>query len=107
MAGELSLLLEPGGLGVNGFGGEKGFAFPSGDSDPIYWKLRKQMAPIPKKYDAGKLRLPPKHRRPGMQAGEKTLVEMIGHSPDELDAVMLAVRGLLHKGTVTMAGAVS
>jgi hypothetical protein len=63
------------------------FAIPG-----AYTKLRQELAPIPLKYDAeGRVVLPPKHRAGRRQAGqEKTLTELIGHSPDLADALVLA-----------------
>lgn len=63
-----------------------------------YTELRKQLSPIPKQWD-GEMRLvlPPKHKKsPG--STEVTLTELIGHSPDEADATVLAVFGLYEKG---------
>jgi hypothetical protein len=76
-----------------------GFALPSAVYGLIYQELRHQLAPIPLMYDPeGRIILPPKNRRPGEDAKKSnkvTLVELIGHSPDEADAVVLAIHGLL------------
>lgn len=54
-------------------------------------ELRKQLAPIPLLYDEeGRIKLPPKNKR-SQTSTEVTLTELIGHSPDEADAVVLAV----------------
>lgn len=86
MYGDLNLLLDP---SMN----PEGYGIPE-----EYQELRKQMAPIPKYYDSeGRLIIPPKHRKPGQkEATMKTLEELIGHSPDELDAVCLAIHGMLY-----------
>lgn len=96
MAGELRELLDPS-MNVNGF------ALP-----PEYHELRSQLAPIPLGYDGeGRLFLPPKNRKAGQQeTSQKTLTELIGHSPDEFDALCLAVRAMLHKSKRNIAGAI-
>ena len=93
MYGELSLLLDP---SVN----------PNGFAIPAEWpEIRKQLAPIPRRYDSeGRLVLLPKNKRdPGSK--EKTLVELIGHSPDEADALVLACHAMLHEPKAIVAGA--
>ena len=91
MYGQLRQLLEPTGEGI--------WAIP-----PEYaGVLGKQLRPIPLKYDKeGRLRLPPKHKTKGVT--EPTLVDLIGHSPDEADAVVLAIHGMLHKSRKAVAG---
>jgi hypothetical protein len=51
--------------------------------------------------DEGILYLPPKHLNPDQKENpdKTTLVKMIGHSPDEADALVLAVFGMTHKPT--------
>jgi hypothetical protein len=97
MYGELSLLLDP---ALN----ERGFALPAGYTD-----LRQQLSVIRKEYDGeGRMMLPPKTRKPGQQETErKTLTELIGRSPDEADALVLAVHGMLHKAKPVTAGAIN
>lgn len=74
---------------------------PSGESGGFavparYHELRRQLAPIPLRRDGeGRLRLPPKHRRPG--SNEPSLSEVIGRSPDDADALVLAVHAMLHQ----------
>lgn len=71
-----------------------------------YKELREQMAPIPKTYDReGRLELLPKRKKDPRDT-RKTLTEIIGHSPDELDAVALAVYGMTHKERRVKIGAV-
>lgn len=94
---ELRQLLDP---SVN----TKGFAI-----DGRYTNLRSELAPIPMDWDAeGKLSLRPKNR-PTIDTdtgkGKKTLVDLIGHSPDEADALVLAVHSLLHEPKRAVAGA--
>lgn len=82
----------------------KGFGIPAvGVGD-----LRRQLAVIPKLYDrdGGRLRLPPKNRTGTTHKGEKTLIELIGHSPDEADALVLAVHAMLHRGAAKRQGVV-
>jgi hypothetical protein len=88
MAHELRLLLDP--------------ATGPGWGLPVWYNgdrsLRQQMAPIPLSYDKeGRIWLPPKNKK-DPNAKERTLVEIIGYSPDEWDAVMVASHCLLHKG---------
>jgi hypothetical protein len=92
MFGELSLMLDE-------TYNPKGFAIPGEFVNPIWAELRKQMAVIPKGYDKeGRLKLPPKNKTTA-NSKEKTLVELIGHSPDELDACACCLHALLHKAT--------
>ena len=99
MYGELSELLDP---------ALDGFAIPAGirglENDPTT-ELRSQLAPIPKLYDRERLKLPKKHRR-DKDDREMTLMDLVGHSPDEADALVLACHAMLHKGTRTIAGVI-
>ena len=57
---------------------------------PNETELRNQLSVFPLVWDdEGRMMLPPKNKKPGSRA--VTLVEMVGHSPDEADAVALAV----------------
>jgi hypothetical protein len=71
-------------------------------------ELHKQLRPIPKIYNGeGQLWLPPKNKPPGSDKSTvKTLIEMIGHSPDEADSAVLCYYGLIRKGKRIRAGAV-
>ena len=72
---------------------EQGFGLPK-----EYPEVRFQLHKIPKTYDEeGTLVLLPK-------GGEGGLIELIGHSPDEADALVLAVHGMLHKPIRQTAG---
>jgi len=56
--------------------------------------LRQQMRLIPLLYDGdGKMYLPPKTKGQSKRLDASSLEEIIGHSPDELDAVVLSVLG--------------
>lgn len=66
----------------------RGFAI-----NPRYYELRRQMAPIPLKFELEKLKLPPKHKKDA-KSKEVCLVDIIGCSPDELDALVLAVHAM-------------
>lgn len=69
----------------------EGFAIPVGS---IYAELRHQLSKFPKTYDQeGRLKLPPKNKRESTSK-EVCLIDLIGHSPDEADALALAVWGL-------------
>ncbi len=87
-----------------------GFAMP--DQDEPYAELRRQLAVMPKLTDEeGRYWMLPKQLKSGKTVSSakdrvKTLVEIIGHSPDEADAVVLAVHALLHKGHRSVAGSV-
>jgi hypothetical protein len=67
---------------------EQPFAIPA-----EYTELRRQLAVMPLWYDEeGRIMLPPKNRRPGAQQTTiKTISEMLGRSPDDADALVLAV----------------
>lgn len=94
MYGELSEMLDPKG------DYEKGFAIPS-----HYYAIFEQLSPIPKVYDSeGRLELPPKDRR-GPHDKRVTLIDLIGRSPDETDALVLAVYGMRHKAVRAKVGA--
>lgn len=76
------------------------FAIPS-----LYPQFREQLAPIPKMYDGeGKIVLLPKGKK-SPDSKEPTLTQLIGHSPDEADALVLAVHAMLHRSATRMAGA--
>jgi hypothetical protein len=83
MYGALRLLLDP-------TAGD-GWAIPA-----EYAELRRQLSPIPLTYDPeGRLMLLPKSKSGG--GSQKTLVELLGCSPDESDAVVLAVHAMQNK----------
>jgi hypothetical protein len=81
----------------------RGFALPGRWPD-----LRAQLEPLPLWYDKeGRLTLPPKHRRGGSRElpNEVTMESLLGRSPDEADAVVLAVHAMTAKPRVRVAGA--
>jgi hypothetical protein len=77
-----------------------GFALPG-----EYEELRIQLSPIPMLWDAeGRLKLPPKNKR-SPNSEEVSLTELIGCSPDEADALVLAIHGMTHVVEDVEAGA--
>jgi hypothetical protein len=77
----------------------------SGEGLTPYDKLRHQLSVIPLIYDSeGKLRLPPKNKKTA-NSKEVTLIDLIGYSPDEADAVALAVYAMEVDASSPMAGA--
>jgi hypothetical protein len=92
MYGELSQLLDP---AVN----PKGFGIPR-----AYGELRRQLVPIPRLFDPeGRLKMLPKNKR-SQDSTEATLTELLGCSPDEADATVLAVHAMLHEPKLPKAG---
>lgn len=73
-------------------------------------ELRRQMAPIPKLLDGeGRYYMLPKSKGTGKKDQERdtpTLTDLIGRSPDDLDAVVLGYHALRYRGTRATAGAV-
>ncbi len=113
---ELSMLMDPGMVGMQVEGIVcNGFAIPEGimgNRSKATTELRHQLSPLPKLISPQeKYYLPPKNRPKNVKEGEQTkvasIVELIGHSPDEADALVLACHGMLHKQFVATAGAVS
>lgn len=69
-----------------------------------YTELRRQLAPIPLDYDEeGRIWLLPKNKK-DKDSKKKTLIELLGCSPDQADALALLVYGLDYKPMVTRAG---
>lgn len=67
-------------------------------------ELHFQLSKFPRQYDPeGRCKLPPKNKKTP-DSKEITLVDMIGHSPDEADAVVLACHGMWHAKKVSQAG---
>ena len=78
---------------------EPGFGIPEGLTE-----LRHQMSPIPLLFDReSKMRVPPKNKL-DKNSDEVCLVDLIGHSPDELDSLALAVFAMTHRNPVKVAG---
>ena len=68
-----------------------------------YTELRRQLAPVPRLYDGeGRLELPPKRKQRG--SDKETMADLVGCSPDEADALVLAVYGLVKKHSRPVAG---
>jgi hypothetical protein len=118
MYGELRILLDPGGddrdydsesawseeAASRGriVGDIRGFSLPH-----TFPKLREQLAPIPLMYKEGRLKMLPKHKDPGSpHSTERTLVDIIGYSPDEADALVLAIHAMQMANTQSVAGAI-
>ncbi len=115
MYAELSILMDPSLIGRDVDGIQvRGFAiapYLQGNPQKATTELRHQMAPIPKLYSPlEKMYLPPKNKPKNAKDGDGkeivTLISLCGHSPDELDSVVLGVHGMLHKAHVAVAGAV-
>lgn len=84
MYGDFRLLLDP----ARG----QPFALP-----PNEHELRRQLAPIPLLYDPeGRLMMLKKNRPPGSQSKEKTLVDLLGCSPDRADALVVALHSMMY-----------
>lgn len=76
---------------------------PDNEDNPIfgipaeYTELRRQLSVMQRKYDGeGRLYLPPKDKRSD-SSKEETIRDMLGCSPDEADALVLAMFGLTYK----------
>lgn len=90
MYGELRQRFNP----ING-----GFALPR-----EFEAIRHQLTPIPLRYDGeGRMELLPKHPDPD-DKDKPCLTKLIGHSPDEADALVLANHGMSHKAHRSVAG---
>jgi hypothetical protein len=91
---ELRLLMDPAEGG--------GFAIPR-----EYVELRRQLSAVPLWRDGeGRVYLPPKKARSWQQDDELTMEKVLGCSPDESDALVLAVHAMLYKSRRVVAGAV-
>lgn len=70
-----------------------GYALPPPTEGPQYAELYRQLRLMPKLLDdEGRFYLPPKRKRPNSK--EQSLEELLGCSPDEADAFVLAMWGL-------------
>lgn len=80
----------------------RGFGLPA-----RYNELRRQLAPIPLLYDGeGRMVMPPKNKKDANDE-RVTLSDIIGCSPDEADALVLAIHCMLYKAPKQKAGAAS
>jgi hypothetical protein len=118
--GEFSIRLDPG-MFMDEHGNESRnyspFGIPAGimgnKSFPRS-ELRHQLAVVPKLYDEnGRLRMLPKNKPRKVSdsfnpdedgGGRDTLIGLIGHSPDEMDALVLAYHAMTKRATVQQAG---
>jgi hypothetical protein len=103
MYGMLRELLDPSNTRDNGK--IKGFGIPA-----KYTELRRQLAPLPLYWDEeGRMYLPPKQRKTGEDQiqGKKTVTinSLLGCSPDEADALVLAVFAMISRKAIVRAGA--
>lgn len=58
-------------------------------------ELRRQLAPVPLWYDEeGRIYMPPKQIKPGDDEDKVTMTKLLGCSPDQSDALVLAVYGM-------------
>ena len=91
MYGELSEAMDPTLPGVR-------FALPA-----QYAECRRQLSLMPKLYDReSRLYMLPKNKPPG--SSETCLIDLIGHSPDEADSLVLAYHARIHKDRRASAG---
>jgi hypothetical protein len=80
-----------------------GFALPTNCTELV--ELHRQMSLIPVGYtDEGRIKLIPKNN-PSDDKDPDTLVSLIGHSPDEYDAVLCCVHAMTTKSRATAIGA--
>lgn len=78
------------------------YSIPQGSK---YDELVFQLKCLPLLYDEeGRIYLPPKNKKPNSKI--QCLVDLIGHSPDEADALMLAEHALYLRNTRKIAGAI-
>ena len=98
MYGSLSEAIDP----TNTDDDKPRWAIPTGicgDKSDSRTNLRSQLAPIPKLYDSmERIKMLPK-RNPLNPDDQRTLIKLIGHSPDEADAVVIARHVMLTKPT--------
>ena len=83
------------------------WALPPSTYGEPYARLHTAMAPMPLLWDEeGRMRMLPKRKKAGAtkDANEPSLEELIGFSPDEFDAVVLGLHGMLAKPLRTRAG---
>ncbi len=72
----------------------------------VYTELRHQLSKMPKLHDPeGRLFMLPKTKKPGDESDKDTLVRRVGHSPDEADAVVVAVHQMTTRSYRAAAGA--
>lgn len=70
-----------------------------------YSELRRQLSLMPYLLDGeGRMYLPPKNKK-SPDSTEETLIDILGASPDEADAFVLMIHGLIHRARIMKAGA--
>lgn len=73
------------------------YALPTYYPEPQYAELRRQLGLMPLKWDGeGRIYLPKKQKK-DPNSTEETLTDILGCSPDEADALVLATFGLVRK----------
>lgn len=95
MYGEARWLLDPSRPG-------DGYALP-----PEEYELRRQLAPMPLLFDKqgeGRMRMLKKSKPPESTSNERTLVDILGCSPDRADAWVLSIHAMLHEEVQPEAG---
>jgi hypothetical protein len=91
---------------------QEGYALPSEILNKVgsgsnRKSLGDQLKVFPLRYDGeGRMTLPPKNKR-DPKSNEVTLVDMIGHSPDEADALAIAYYCMKKPSTTRKIGALS
>lgn len=88
-------------------GSSSGFAMPPASMGDAYERLNHQLSKMPRLTDEeGKFWMLPKNAPPKSANPEDvdTLVKRIGHSPDEADALALAVWSMNHRPLIATAG---
>lgn len=71
---------------------EHRFGIPSGSNGEQYAELRRQLSVMPLWFDQeGRIVMMPKRKPPGSNSTLPCLMDMLGRSPDEADALVLAV----------------
>lgn len=79
------------------------FSIPSGE---MCAELRRQLSLMPLLYDDdGKMRMLPKRKtKRNTGSDEPSLTELLGRSPDDADALVLAIHAMTSRGATTTAG---
>lgn len=81
------------------------FAIPGEEHGDVYAELIRQMAVVPfLRTNNGRIWMLPKRKVKGENKHEECLESLLGCSPDEMDAVAIAVHCMLHPEDVVLAG---
>ena len=71
---------------------ERGFGLPA-----KYVELRRQLGPIPLDYDGeGRMMMMKKRKPANSTSKERTLIELLGCSPDEADSLVVAIYSMMN-----------